>query len=97
MENYKELKSTEEIEDVFGKRGGITFRCRNCHRAFIQDMRHIRFYESLMGNSSLWNRSKYVVKTECPTCKQELSVVADNELAINPRDHWKDQLKEGKR
>lgn len=60
MENYKELKSTEEIEDVFGKRRDITFRCGNCHCAFS---------------------------------KQELSVVADSELAINPCDYWKDRLK----
>ena len=93
MENYKELKSTEEIEDVFGKRSVITFRCGNCHCAFNKDMRHIRFYESVMGASTLWNRRKYVVKTECPTCKQELFVVADSELAINPRDYWKDRLK----
>lgn len=93
MENYKELKSTEEIEDVFGKRRVITFRCGNCHCAFNQDMRHIRFYESVMGASTLWNRRKYVVKTECLTCKKELSVVADSELAINPRDYWKDRLK----
>ena len=93
MENYKELKSTEEIEDVFGKRRDITFRCGNCHCAFIQDMRHIRFYESVNGHSGLWNRRTYVVNTECPTCKQELSVVADSELAINPRDYWKDRLK----
>lgn len=94
MTEYKELKSTEEIEDVFGKRGGITFRCGNCHCAFIQDMRHIRFYESVKGDSSLWNRCKYVVKTECPTCKQELSVVADEELAFSPSDYWKDHHKE---
>lgn len=93
MENYKELKSTEEIEGVFGKRHGITFRCGNCHCAFIQDMRHIRFYESLKGDSRFWNRRTYVVKTECPTCKKEVSVVADEELAINPRDDWKDRLK----
>ena len=93
MVNYKELKSTEEIEDVFGKRRGITFRCGNCHCAFIQGMRHIRFYESVNGDSRFWNRRTYVVKTECPTCKQELSVVADEELAINPRDDWKDRLK----
>ena len=94
MENYRELKSTEEIEDVFGKRRGVNFRCGNCHCAFMQDMHHIRFYESLIGASTLWNRRKYVVKTECPTCKQELSVVADEELAVNPRDYWKDKLKE---
>ena len=93
MENYKELKSTEEIEGVFGKRHGITFRCGNCHCAFIQDMCHIRFYESLKGDSRFWNRRTYVVKTECPTCKKEVSVVADEELAINPRDDWKDRLK----
>lgn len=97
MENYKELKFTEEIEDVFGKRGGITFRCGKCHCAFFQGMRHIRFYESVKGDASLWNRRTYVVKTVCPTCKQELSVVADSELAINPRDYWKGRLKEGKR
>ena len=93
MENYKELKSTEEIEDVFGKRRDITFRCGNFHCAFIQDMRHIRFYESVNDHSGLWNRRTYVVKTECPTCKQELSVVDGSELAINPRDYWKDRLK----
>lgn len=93
MENYKELKSTEDIEDVFGKRSVITFRCGNCHCAFIQDTSRIRFYESVKGVSTLWNRRKYVVKTECPTCKQELSVVAYSELAINPRDYWKDRLK----
>ena len=94
MTEYKELKTKEEIEDVFGKRGHITFRCGNCHCAFIQDMRHIRFYESVNGDSRFWNRRTYVVKTECPTCKQELSVVADEELAVNPRDYWKDRLKE---
>lgn len=93
MQNYIELQSTKEIEDVFGKRGSITFRCGNCNCAFNQDMRHIRFYESIKGNSGLWNRRTYVVKTECPECKQELSVVADNELAINPRDYWKDRIK----
>lgn len=93
MENYKELKTKEEIEDVFGQRGYITFRCGNCHCAFIQDVRHIRFYESLKGNGE-WNRRQYLVETTCPSCNQKISVVADEELAVSPRDYWKDRLKE---
>lgn len=95
MAEFKELTTKEEIQDVFGKRGYITFRCGHCKCAFIQDMRHIRFYESLEGNGEC-SRHWYVVKTECPTCKKEVSVVADEELAINPRDYWKDKLKEKK-
>lgn len=93
MENYKELKTKEEIEDVFGHRGHITFRCGNCHCAFIQDVRHINFYESVKGHGQ-WDKHDYYVETTCPTCKQKISVVADEELAVSPRDYWKDRLKE---
>ncbi len=93
MANYKELTSKEEIEDVFGERGHITFRCGNCHCAFVQSVNDIRFYESVEGHGP-WDKHDYYVETTCPTCKKKITVVADEELAINPRNYWSDRRKE---
>lgn len=93
MANYKELTSKEEIEDVFGERRHITFRCGNCHCAFVQSVNDIRFYESVEGHGP-WDKHDYYVETTCPTCKKKITVVADEELAISPRDYWSDRRKE---
>lgn len=64
----EELKNPEE---VFGRRRGVTFRCGSCGCGFHQEMRYIRFYDK---GSGIY---RYVIKTECPSCKKEISVVSD--------------------
>lgn len=87
MREYIELKTNKLIEGVFGVRRHITFRCGKCMCAFARDMCSIRFYES----TDTWcNHHVYLLKTECPLCHKPISVLADEELAINPRYSYDD-------
>ena len=68
------MMELKEPEKVFGERSGVTFRCGACKCGFFQEMRYIRFYDTGDGVY------RYVLQTECPNCKGDVSVLSDGIL-----------------